>query len=264
MESPKDIRRRVASIRALSPVDATAVEAVPDKKTAKKLFGDFGCVRNASDGYKVRFSKESVGKILRHRGFDQSSILAVLDKVFEGSLWAWDDPVRYEEGKKRHRNFLRYRNYVGKVLSSERVLFVRFTITETMGDGNLVHSTFVSDVRLYEDKSAGGLSTPDNNRAKVASALLTDDRLANWFASVNGGGMGVWLRVLKLFVIVATGLFMCPAFLCLVFCVVDVVESRHLDLRGLAVAGAAWLPVIVLLCVWHWIDSKRDVKNERD
>ena len=187
MESPKDIRKRVASIRALTPVDATVVEAVPDKKTAKKLFGDFGCVRNASDGYEVRFPKESVGKILRHRGFNQTSILAVLDKVFEGSLWAWDDPVRFEEGKKRHRNFLRYRNYVGKVLSGGRVLFVRFTITETMGDGNLVHSTFVSDVRLYEDKSARGLSTPDNNRAKVASALLTDDRLANWFASVNGG-----------------------------------------------------------------------------
>lgn len=248
-----DIHKRVSSIRALSPVDATAVEAVPDKKTAKKLFGDFGCVRNASDGYEVRFPKESVGKILRHRGFDQTSILAVLDKVFEGSLWAWDDPVRFEEGKKRHRNFLRYRNYVGKVLSGGRVLFVRFTITETMGDGNLVHSTFVSDVRLYEDKSARGLSTPDNNRAKVASALLTDDRLANWFASVNGGGM--WLRVLKYFIVVETGCFLCPAFLCTVFCVVDIVESR-LDFHGLMVAVAAWLPVIALLGAWHWIDLK--------
>ena len=255
MESSKDIRKRVASIRALSPVDATAVEAVPDKKTAKKLFGDFGCVRNASDGYEVRFPKESVGKILRHRGFDQTSILAVLDKVFVGSLWAWDDPVRFEEGKKRHRNFSRYRNYVGKVLSGEQVLFVRFTITETIGDGNLVHSTFVSDVRLYEDKSARGLSTPDNNRAKVASALLTDDRLANWFASVNGGGMG--LRMLKAFIVVGTGCFLCSAFLCSVFCVVDIVELRRLNFHGLMVAVVAWLPVIALLGVWHWIDLKK-------
>ena len=256
MESPKDIRKRVASIRALAPVDATAVEKVPDKKTAKKLFGDFGCVRNASDGYEVRFPKESVGKILRHRGFNQTSILAVLDKVFEGSLWAWDDPVRFEEGKKRHRNFARYRNYVGKVLSGGQVLFVRFTITETMGDGNLVHSTFVSDVRLYEDKSARGLSTPDNNRAKVASALLMDDRLANWFDSVNGGGLERWLRVLKFFIIVATGVFLCPAFLCSVFCVVDIVDSRRLDFHGLMVAVVVWLPVIALLGVWHWIDLK--------
>ena len=204
MESSKDIRKRVASIRALSPVDATAVEAVPDKKTAKKLFGDFGCVRNASDGYEVRFSKESVGKILRHRGFDQTSILAVLDKVFVGSLWAWDDPVRFEEGK-----------------------------------------------------SARGLSIPDNNRAKVASALLTDDRLVNWFASVNGDGLGRRLRVLRFFVIVATGLFLCPAFLCSVFCVVDIVESRHLDFHGLMVAVVVWLPVIALLGVWHWIDSRK-------
>ena len=258
MESSRDIRRRVASIWALSPVDATGVEVVSDKKAAKKLFGDFGCVRNASDGYEVRFPKESVGKILRHRGFDQTSILAVLDKVFVSSLWAWDDPVRFEEGKKRHRNFARYRNYVGKVLSSERVLFVRFTITETMGDGNLVHSTFVSDVRLYEDKSARGLSVPDNNRAKVASALLTDDRLANWFASVNGGGQERRLRVLKFFIVVATGLFLCPAFLCSVFCVVDIVESWHLDFHGFALAGAAWLPVVALLGVWHWVDSRRE------
>lgn len=188
MESSKDIRRRVASIRALSPVDATGVEVVSDKKAAKRIFGGFGSVRNESDGYEVRFSKEAVGKILRHRGFDQAAIIAVLDKVFAKSLWAWDDPVRFEEGKKRHRNFARYRNYVGKVVSGGQILFVRFTVTETLGDGNLVHSTFVSDVRLYEDKSAGGLSVPDNNRAKVASALLTDDRLANWFASVNGGG----------------------------------------------------------------------------
>lgn len=257
MKHHGDIHKRVSSIRALAPIDATGVEAVPDKKTAKKLFGDFGCVRNASDGYEVRFSKESVGKILRHRGFDQTSILAVLDKVFVGSLWAWDDPVRFEEGKKRHRNFSRYRNYVGKVLSGGQVLFVRFTITETIGDGNLVHSTFVSDVRLYEDKSARGLSTPDNNRAKVASALLTDDRLANWFASVNGDGLGRRLRVLRFFVIVATGLFLCPAFLCSVFCVVDIVESRHLDFHGLVVVGVVWLPVIALLGVWHWVDSRK-------
>ena len=65
-----------------------------------------------------------------------------------------------------------------------------------------------------------------------------------------------WLRVLKLFVVVATAWFLCPAFLCSVFCVVDVVESRHLDLRGFAVAGAVWLPVIALLGAWHWIDLK--------
>ena len=255
MESTKDIRKRVASIRALVPVDATGVQVVFDKKTAKKLFGDFGCVRNVSDGYEVRFSKESVGKILRHRGFDQSAVLAVLDKVFAKSLWAWDDPVRFEEGKKRHRNFARYRNYVGKVRSGGRILFVRFTITETMGDGNFVHSTFVSDVRLYEDKSAKGLSIPDNDRAKVALAPLTDDRLANWFESVNEGGIG--LLILKAFIVVGTGSFLCPALLCSVFCVVDIVESRRLDFHGLMVAVVTWLPVIALLGVWHWIDLKK-------
>ena len=257
MELPKDIRNRVASIRALSPVDATGVRAVFDKKTAKRIFGDFGCVRNESDGYEVRFSKEAVGKILRHRGFDQSAIIAVLDKVFAKSLWAWDDPVRFEEGKKRHRNFARYRNYVGKVASCGLVLFVRFTVTETLGAGSLVHSTFVSDVRLYEDKSAGGLSVPDNDRAKVASALLTDDRLANWFASVNGDGKGMSLRVLKILIIVATGWLLCLAFLCSVFCVVGFVESRRLDFHGLEVAGLAWMSVIVLLVLWHRIDLKR-------
>ena len=113
-----------------------------------------------------------------------------------------------------------------------------------------------------DEKNAEGLSVPGIDRTKGASAFLTRRKIANRFASVNGGGTGRWLRVLKLFVIVATGLFLCPAFLCSVFCVVDVVVSRRLDLHGLAVAGAAWLPVIVLLCVWHWIDSKRGVKNE--
>ena len=256
MESRKDSFKRVASIRALAPVDATGVEAVSDKKAAKRIFGGFGNVRNESDGYEVRFSKEAVGKILRHRGFDQSAIIAVLDKVFAKSLWAWDDSVRVEEGKKRHRNFARYRNYVGKVLSGGQVLFVRFTITETFGDGNHVHSTFVSDVRLYEDKSAEGLSVPDNNRAKVASALLTDDRLANWFAAVNDGRAGGWRRVLKAGVVVMSGLSLCLAFLLSVYCVVDIVEAHRLNVRGIVLALSAWLFVAAFLAMWHMLDAK--------
>ena len=38
------------------------------------------------------------------------------------------------------------------------------------------------------DEGAGGLSIPDSNRAKVASAPLTDNRLANWFGAVKCGG----------------------------------------------------------------------------
>ena len=37
------------------------------------------------------------------------------------------------------------------------------------------------------DEGAGGLSIPDSNRAKVASAPLTDNRLANWFGTVKWG-----------------------------------------------------------------------------
>ena len=179
--------RQAAAVRALVPVDASAAKQVQDKRELKDVFGRFGEVRNEDDGYAVRFSKEAAGKILRHRGFDQSRIASLLDVIYAKSLWAWDDAVRFEEGKKAHRNFLRYRNYIGKVSVGKSVYYVRFTITETIGDGNLVHSTFVSDVRVY-DEGAGGLSIPDSNRAKVASAPLTDNRLANWFGAVKGGG----------------------------------------------------------------------------
>ena len=108
-----------------------------------------------------------------------------------------------------------------------------------------------------DEKNAEGLSVPDIDRTKGASAFSTRGKLANWFASVNGDGLGRRLRVLRFFVIVATGLFLCPAFLCSVFCVVDIVESRHLDFHGLVVAGAVWLPVIALLGAWHWIDSRK-------
>ena len=181
-----------ARIRALKPIDATHAVAIADKKALKDAFGRFGEVANIDDGYVVRFSKETAGKILRHKGFDQSCIAGLFDEIFRHSLWAWDDDVRFEEGKKAHRNFRRYRNYIGKVRVGKSNYYVRFTITETIGNGNLVHSTFVSDVRVY-DEGAGGLSIPDSNRAKGASAPLTDNRIAEWFGTVKGGKTDKWL-----------------------------------------------------------------------
>ena len=176
--------RRVQRVMELEAVDATDVPQIADKHGLKELFGKFGEVKNADDGYVVRFSKETAGKILRHKGFNQSLIASRLDEIYRRSLWAWDDEVRFEEGKKAHRNFRRYRNYVGKVRVGKSNYYVRFTITETIGNGNLVHSTFVSDVRVY-DEGAGGLSIPDSNRVKVASAPLTDNRLSKLFGVVN-------------------------------------------------------------------------------
>lgn len=176
---------RVRAVKLLIPVMVSSGAAVSDKKELKRMFERFGAVENEDDGYVVHFSKEAAGKILRHRGFEQARIGAALADIYRKSLWAWDDEVQFDENKKAHRNFSRYRNYIGKASVDGKVYYVRFTITETIGNGNFVHSTFVSDVRVY-DEGARGLSIPDSNRAKVASAPLTDTRIANWFSSVKG------------------------------------------------------------------------------
>lgn len=109
---------------------------------------------NKHDGRKVSWVKSSIGKVLRHKGFDALLLVPRLKDVFDGSVRILSEDEMPKEGHKAHPNFKGYHHYVGKVGLGGKEYYVRFTIQEVNTRKsdfvpNQLHSAFVSDVEIY-------------------------------------------------------------------------------------------------------------------
>ncbi len=177
------------------------------------------------EGDATVFPNSAIGKILRHKGFPIGSILRHLGELYRTAIHAYDkteeDLGIRPDGTihKSHPNFLGYKNFVNKFTVENEVngeikaetYYIRFTVQETApskkkpSDPNHVfHSTFISNIELYEIgesssqtpilpqaeknsplKEGATLSNSRNIDLADGFAPSHDDRLAQWFNSVN-------------------------------------------------------------------------------
>jgi len=139
--------------------------------------------KNKRDGRKVTWVKSSIGKILRHKGFDASLLVPKLKEVYDNSVHILSEEEVRKEGHKEHSNFKGYHHYVGKVSLRGKEYYVRFTIQEVNTHKqdfvpNQLHSTFVSDVEIY---SADTRVNTGNTPATANISTNTDAKLAKFF-----------------------------------------------------------------------------------
>ena len=177
-----EIAAKVKAIKGVSPISLDKQHPMSQKEaeaTVEKLENGV----NKHDGREVTWVKSSIGKILRHKGFDASILVPKLKEVYDESIPLLSESEEHKEGHKSHPNFRGYHHYVGKVNYDGTEYYVRFTIQELNTHKqdfvpNQLHSTFVSEVKIY---SANTRVNTGNTPATTNISTTTDAKLAQFF-----------------------------------------------------------------------------------
>lgn len=184
---------RINEIENLPAEQINKIEnSYKDKKSIEALFEKFGEATNKKSGNKVLFSKETIGKIIKHKSeVHISEIAHEFKKLFEKSILFLEEPEIKKEGHKQHSNFKGYEHYVNKFAYNGKEYYIRFTVPvenakpQTLKNGYIprkVHSSYISDISIYE-------KSPQNDTSKTlgmnGSSLFVDEKLADFLNSVN-------------------------------------------------------------------------------
>lgn len=151
---------------------------------------------NKTDGRKVRFVKSSLGKILRHKGFDMKKIIPILDTIYNTSI-----PLDFKEERKQkirpdgtvhkeHSNFVGYHNYLNKIKDNGNEYFIRLTVQEKKTNKkdfnpNEFHSAYVSDIELYNNNAETAPVTSQIINRATDELLGTDKILLQIFKKIK-------------------------------------------------------------------------------
>jgi hypothetical protein len=165
--------------------DLAATNILAHNLTDEQLFEAYkniGEVRNKKDNRNVKFVNSTYGKIIRHKGVDTKKIVPQLKEVFEHAVPIYSEDVKEEH--KEHKNFVGYHNYLGKIRLGGKGYYVRFTTQEEKTSSkeynpNQLHSTFISDIELYENENADTSFPRLLTGASVAG--ISDAKLQQFF-----------------------------------------------------------------------------------
>lgn len=166
---------------ALNPVSVDGISSIGQRE-AEEIFAKLENGRNKYDGREVVWVKNSVGKIIRHKGFDTSRLIPVIKDVFDASVPIISETEEHKPGHKEHSNFKGYHHYVGKISLNGKDYYVRFTLQEINTRRkdvvpNQLHSAFVSDVEIM---SAGNRVYTGNSPATAETSTPVDTKLQSF------------------------------------------------------------------------------------
>jgi hypothetical protein len=182
---------RIEEIKNISPI-AVSNTGRTSKVEAEEIFRQFGEIKNARDGRLVTFPVNTAGKILRHKGFETGKIVQRFADLFKTSFFAYSEEEAHREGRRPHPNIKAYHNYVNKFEYDGKACYIRFTIHEETvkrgGGKNNVHSSFISDVTLYNDNGETPNQVRVINPVERSVPPFSDTKLKQLFESVNLSG----------------------------------------------------------------------------
>lgn len=175
---------RLRLIDALNPISVDGNPSI-EQREAEAVFSNLENGKNRYDGREVVWVKNSVGKIMRHKGFDTSRLIPAIKDVFDASVPILSEAEERKTGHKEHSNFKGYHHYVGKISLDGRDYYVRFTLQEINTRKknivpNQLHSAFVSDVEIM---SAGNRVNTGNSPATAETSTPVDVKLQNFIES---------------------------------------------------------------------------------
>ena|GEM_PF-2244612 len=178
------------AIESLSTVKVVSHDY--SKSDLKAIYKQIGSV--LKDGRMVLFGHRAFGKNYKEGGLF-AKIIPQIDEIFKGSILAYEQEDNLagtirRDGTvhKEHRNISKYSNYVGKCSIDGKTYYVRFTVQEEKTTGGNVHSTFVTNVELYNN-TANVASAPTIKRGgRSDTDSITDAKLQNFFESAREAG----------------------------------------------------------------------------
>lgn len=174
------------NIKKIIPTSLDGLQPI-NQKEAEDIVSKMPEGENRLDGRKVLWVKSSVGKILRHRGFDTSLLMPKLKEVYDNSVHIISEQEEKKDGHKEHTNFNGYHHYVGKVELDGTEYYVRFTLQEINTRNknitpNQLHSAFVSDVEIT---SANPRVNTGNTPATAKVGTYMDAKLQNFLKEAS-------------------------------------------------------------------------------
>ena len=195
MEDKNLISERLKTFLKIEPETITPHESLT-KKQAEQVFRENRVVIHNELGTTV-LSVETVDKIIRHKGFDTSTIIKFIPDLYKKSVLIErqiEKEFRKQEHKK-HNNIAYWHNTLNKfkVKNKENKFdnyVIRFTTAErkvgknkkkgTIGERYL-HSSFISSI--FIEKTNDGISM--NIRTTLSRELPSDKILAHYFEIVK-------------------------------------------------------------------------------
>lgn len=192
-ESTEELKENFKKVVALKPVSIDSNRNITDQKEAEQIFRNLGEVTNKSDGYNADFAVQSVGKLLRHKGFDYGKVFESAGELFANAQKVFSTEEEKKEGHKEHPNIKAYNNYVNKISLNGKDYYIRFTTREEypgrknpnrkMTDN--MHSCAISEIALYETKKADSSTVSGSTPGGISNQPFIDSRLADFFMYVK-------------------------------------------------------------------------------
>lgn len=158
------------------------------KKQAEAVVMKLEKGENKYDGRKTTWVISSIGKIIGHKGFDNSLLIPKLKEVYDNSIYLMSEPEIRKDGHKEHNNFVGYHHYVGKITFDGTEYYVRLTLQEVKTRKkdfipNQLHSTFVSDIEIYSTNNR--VNTGNTPATANVDAKYVDAKLEQFFENAN-------------------------------------------------------------------------------
>jgi len=185
--------RGVEQLVHIEPLNLDTLEPVADQKAIKAVFKSFAPARNIFDRREVVFPASIAGKVEGHRGFDVKRIARALDRLFAQAVPMLSELELAKAGHKDHTsNIESYHHYVAKFWQASTAYYVRFSVRQRRAKpgkigASEVHSSFVSQVSVYEESAAPVSSVwgqePLGITESQTNTALSDAKLAQWLTA---------------------------------------------------------------------------------
>jgi len=168
-------------------------EVKPDnsinQKEAEKKVRSFSLLKNCRDGRIAEIPVNTIGKIIKHKGYDISKIIEYLPCLYETSLIGWSENEKQQANHKLHPNIIKYHHYINKFTDGTNDYYIRFTINEEKTKSgrigkNYIHSAAISDISIYKKTMVSNVSVIIGTGEANTSSLI-DKRLNDFFNSVK-------------------------------------------------------------------------------
>ena len=182
-----ELAKTLNLIDNIKPTSLDGIKSIGQKE-AEYIVSNMPIGENIHDGRKVLWVKDTIGKILRHTGFDCSLLIPKLKEVYDNSVRIISEKEVEKDGHKKHPNFEGYHHYVGKVKLNGVDYYVRFTLQEVIVRKNDIipnqlHSTYVSDVEIITNAATRIIS--GNTPVIANDGIKLDAKLRDFLKKAN-------------------------------------------------------------------------------
>ena len=179
----------------ISGMPSTKIEPhTLSREEQKKMYQEFKPETNDTTGETVEFYNSAFGKNHREGGLFEKIVPQIRD-LFKTSRLIYSEkeqlsgtPRKDGTTHKRHDDLAGFGNYLNRVTIDDKDYYVRFTVQRKKGESGL-HSSFVSNVELYEKPAEVAYDPSSNGRRRLDFDRNENPTDAASNPSSNGGRM---------------------------------------------------------------------------